>query len=175
MPEESSNNSRSYLWTGRPWILPGAAARTIFVLVVAVLVVWLETALNVGSATFLDLQIVFWTILLFSLVWLFSLAHLLLLRASYKYVLRNDSLEVRTGILSSRSFVIAPSGFSDLEVDRSVTGRILNVGDITIRSQSESDVLMVRVKDPLKAADRIRQVLSRPIVRIESGESTSSK
>jgi hypothetical protein len=77
--------------------------------------------------------------------------------------------------LSTRSFVIAPSGFSDLEVDRSVTGRILNVGNITVHSQSESDVLMVRVRDPLNVSKRTREVLSRPIVRIEADKSESNE
>jgi uncharacterized membrane protein YdbT with pleckstrin-like domain len=165
----------SIVWAGKPWILPGAVGRTIFVLVVAVLVVWLELALDVVSKTFLGLQVVFWTALLFFLVWLFSLVHLVLLRASNTYILRNDSLEVRTGILSTRSFIIAPSGFADLEVDKSVTGRILNVGNIIIRSQSESDVLMVRVREPQNSADRIREVLSRPIVRIDTDKSAPNE
>jgi uncharacterized membrane protein YdbT with pleckstrin-like domain len=138
-------------------------------------VVWLELALDVVSKTFLGLQVVFWTALLFFLVWLFSLVHLVLLRASNTYILRNDSLEVRTGILSTRSFIIAPSGFADLEVDKSVTGRILNVGNIIIRSQSESDVLMVRVREPQNSADRIREVLSRPIVRIDTDKSAPNE
>jgi hypothetical protein len=81
----------------------------------------------------------------------------------------------RRAFLSTRSFVIAPSGFSDLEVDRSVTGRILNVGNITVHSQSESDVLMVRVRDPLNVSKRTREVLSRPIVRIEADKSESNE
>jgi uncharacterized membrane protein YdbT with pleckstrin-like domain len=172
LSKESSDNS--IVWTGKPWILPGAVARTILVLVVGVLLVWLELAFGVSFDSFLGLAVVFWTILLFFLVWLLSLVHLVLLRASNDYVLRSDSLEVRTGILSTRSFVIDPSGFSDLEVDRSITGRILNVGDILVRSQSESDVLMVRVRDPLKAADRIREILSRPSVRVEADRPESS-
>jgi uncharacterized membrane protein YdbT with pleckstrin-like domain len=163
------------VWAGKPWILPGVVGRTVLVLVVAVFAVWLELTFDVAYVTFLGLQAVLWTGLLFFVVWLFSLAHLVLLRASNDYVLRSDSLEVRTGILSTRSFVIAPSGFSDLEVDRSVTGRILNVGDITVRSQSESDVLMVRVRDPMKAAEHIRQILSRPIVRIEADKLKSNE
>lgn len=141
--------------------------RTVFILVVAVLVVWLELALDAASVAFLGLQVALWTGILFFLVWSLSLVHLVLLRASNEYVLRNDSLEVRTGILTTKSFVIVPSGFSDLEVDRSVSGRIVDSGDIIIRSQSESDLLMVRVRDPLKAAERIRKIMARPIVRIE--------
>jgi membrane protein YdbS with pleckstrin-like domain len=173
LPKDSSGNS--LVWTGKPWILPGVVGRTIFVLVAAVLVVWLEVALDVASATFLGLEVVLWTGLLFFSVWLFSLMHLVLLHASNDYILRSDSLEVRTGILATRSFVIVPSGFSDLEVDIPVSGRILNLGDIIVHSQSESNVLMVRVRDPVKVAERIREIMERPIVRIEADKSTSNK
>ena len=167
---KTSENSRSPVWRGKPWILPSVVARTVFVLVVAVLVVWLEFVLGFASVTFLGFQVALWTGLLFFLVWLLSLVHLVLLRASNDYILRNDSLEVRTGILATKSFVIVPSGFSDLEVYRSVSGRILDLGDITIRSQSETDVLMVRVRGPVKVAEQIRKIMARPIVRVEGEE-----
>jgi hypothetical protein len=134
---------------------------------VAALVVWLELTFDAASVTFLGLQVVLWTALLLFLVWLFSLLNLVLLRASNDYILRNTGLEVKTGILTTKSFVIVPTGFSDLEVDRSVSGRILDYGDITIRSQSERDVKMVRVRDPMKAAEQIRKILGRPVFRIE--------
>ena len=73
--------------------------------------------------------------------------------------------------LATKSFVIVPSGFADLQVNRSVFARIVGMGDIIIRSQSESNALMVRVKDPLKVAEQIRKVMSRPIVRIEGHDS----
>lgn len=101
--------------------------------------------------------------------------HLVQLRASNAYVLRSDSLEVRAGILATKSFVIVPSGFSDLEVDRSISGRIVDSGDIIIHTQSENDVIMVRLREPLKVAERIRKIMARPIVRIEAQESAEEK
>jgi Bacterial PH domain len=102
---------------------------------------------------------------------------LVLLRASNTYVLRNDSLEIRSGILTSKSFVLSPSGFSDLEVIRSVSARIVNSGDIIIRTQSETDSVrrMVRVRNPLAVADQIREVMARPIVRIDRSDLTEEK
>jgi hypothetical protein len=97
--------------------------------------------------------------------WIVSLAHLLLLEVSNTYILRNDSLEVRVGVLSSKSFVIAPAGFSDLEVVRSISARIVNSGYIVIRTQGERDMRMERVRNALKVADQIREVMSKPIVR----------
>ena len=144
--------------------------RTVIALVVAVLIIWLELTF-IEQIPFLGLPMVFWALFFLFLLWLVSLVHLLLLRASNNYVLRNDSLEVRSGILATKSFVIVPSGFSDLEVDRSVSARIVGTGNIIIRSQSESDIVMVRVRAPLKVADQIRKVMSRPIVRIEGHDS----
>jgi membrane protein YdbS with pleckstrin-like domain len=170
---KKAEDSTSPLWTGRPWILPGVLARTVLILAVAILVFWAEITFNIAFSAILGLQIILWTALLFFLAWLVSLVHLLLLRASNHYVLKKDSLEIKNGILGTKSFVIVPSGFADLEVDRSLSGRILNMGNIIVRSQSETDSVMVRVRDPLTVAERVREVLSRPIVRIEPDESTT--
>jgi uncharacterized membrane protein YdbT with pleckstrin-like domain len=160
-------NSRSVLWTGKPWILPGLVARSILIVMAAVVVSWLELSLNVATVHLLSLPLALWTGLVIFLAWIASLAHLLSLRVSNTYTLRNDSLEVRVGVLSSKSFVIAPAGFSDLEVIRSISERIVNSGNIIIRTQGERDMRMERVRDSLKVADQIREVMSRPIVRIE--------
>lgn len=175
MPKGSAENSASPIWIGKPWVLPGVIARTIFIVIIAVAISWLELALGVGSVTFLNLQVILWTSLLFLLIWIFSVLHLVLLRASNAYALRSDSLEVRAGILSTKTFVVAPSGFSDLEVDRSISGRIVDSGDIIIRTQSENDVMMVRVREPLKVAERIRKIMARPIVRIETRDSAEEQ
>jgi hypothetical protein len=97
-----------------------------------------------------------------------------LLRASYFYILRHDGVEVKQGIATMKSFVLAPSGFSDLEVLQSVSARAINYGDIIIRTQSERAVTLWRVKDPLKVAEQIREVMGKPIVRIE-GQSHGEK
>ena len=91
---------------------------------------------------------------------------LLSIRASNAYVLRDDGLEIRTGILTSKSFVVAPAGFSDLEVTRSITGRILDTGSIVVRTQGDTDIIMRKIRNPLNVADRIRGVMARPSVRI---------
>jgi membrane protein YdbS with pleckstrin-like domain len=136
---EKPNDLTQPVWSGKPWILPSVVARTVVVLAVAVLVFWVEVVFNIAFSTILGLQVILWTAFLLFVAWLLSLVYLLLLRASNQYILRNDSLEIRNGIFATKSFVIVPSGFSDLEVDRSVSGRILNMGNIIIRSQSESD------------------------------------
>jgi len=177
MPKNSSETSGSVLWTGKPWILPNVVTRTIFIIVVAVVISWFELTYDirqrlVPSLQISNVQIVLWIDLVIFLVWLLSLAHLLLIRASNTYILRNDSLEIRSGILTSRSFVISPSGFSDLEVIRSISNRIVNSGDIIIRTQSEteSELRMQKVRNPMSVASQIRGVMARPIVRIEGKE-----
>jgi len=177
MSHNSSAHSNSVLWTGKPWILPGALTRSIFLAAIAVVVVWLEFFLEIADQTIAGVDLMLWTGLVFFVLWLLSLMHLVLLRASNTYILRNDSLEIMSGILTSRSFMISPSGFSDLEVVRSISARIINSGDIIIRTQSETDSekKMVRIRNPLKAADQIREVMARPIVRIDRSDSTEEK
>jgi uncharacterized membrane protein YdbT with pleckstrin-like domain len=158
------------LWMGKPWILPGVATRSILVIAVAITAFWLEFQFGIAAQPVLNTPIALWTSLVLFLSWALSLPRLLALRASNKYILRNDGLEIRKGILTSKSFVIAPSGFSDLEVTRSFSARIVNSGDITIRTQGETDIIMQKVKNPLKVADQIREVMARPTVRIERQE-----
>jgi uncharacterized membrane protein YdbT with pleckstrin-like domain len=179
--------SRSVLWVGKPWILPSVLVRSILIGVAGVVVVWLEFMFDVADKTLADIvsgvpivsgwSLLLWTGLVLLLVWVFSMVHLVLLRVSLTYVLHDDSLEIRSGILTSRAFVVSPSGFSELEVFRSVVGRIVESGDIVIETQSEKDnvVRMVRVKNPLKVADQIREVMSRPIVRIEGSQPREEK
>jgi uncharacterized membrane protein YdbT with pleckstrin-like domain len=139
----------------------------VLVIVVAPLVSWLEFYIKIATWTpFLNMSTLLWTMLAIFLVWLVSLTRLVALSASQIYILRDDSLEVRSGIISSKSFVIAPTGFSDLEVTRSLSSRILNTGDITVLTQGENEITMVRVNHPLIVADRIREVMAKPVVSL---------
>ena len=175
------NTKAHELWTGKPWILPNVVTRSILAAVAAVVISFLEFYFNVPKNTriadepILGVPLILWTVLTIFLVWVVSLMHLLVLRASNTYILRNDGLEVRTGILASKSFVVAPAGFSDLEVTRSVSGRIVNSGNIIVRTQGDSNVKMVKIRKPLKVADQIREVMARPTVRIEGQEPITEK
>jgi uncharacterized membrane protein YdbT with pleckstrin-like domain len=155
------------LWKGKPWVLPGAVGRTVLAIAVAIVISWLEFFFSWANILFLNVQMFLWTILVILLAWVASLIPLLAIRASSAYLLREDGLEIRTGILTSKSFVVAPAGFSDLEVTRSITDRILGTGNIVVRTQGDTDIVMKRVRNPLKVADRIRAVMARPTVRIE--------
>jgi uncharacterized membrane protein YdbT with pleckstrin-like domain len=172
MMEESKTQARA-VWTGKPWVLPSILTRTALTIAAAVAAFWFEFHFDLAYRDFLTMPIVAWTGLILSLVWLLSLPRLLALRASNTYILRNDGIEIRNGIITSKSFVISPAGFSDLEVTRSVAAKIVNSGDIIIRTQGENDVRMERVRNPLKVADKIRQVMARPTVRIEASKMVS--
>jgi uncharacterized membrane protein YdbT with pleckstrin-like domain len=162
------------LWKGRPWILPSLLGKSVLIIAIASVISWLELYFRIADRTpFLNVPTILWTALAVLLVWLVGVTRLLALRATHIYILRDDGLEVRLGIISSKSFVIAPAGFSDLEVTRSISSRILNTGDITVRTQGENDIKMVRVKNPLIVADRIRKVMARPVVRLEKQELTT--
>jgi uncharacterized membrane protein YdbT with pleckstrin-like domain len=169
MSQRVSVSSSPVLWKGKPWITPAVLARTTIVIVVAIVVILLESFFKLQEYEFMNAPLTLWTVFGFFLIWAFSLVHLLLLWASNTYVLRNDSLEIKTGILTSRSFVIAASGFADMEVTRSIVGRVLDFGDITIRTQDESaaDKVMHTIRNSMKVSDQIRVVMSKPLVRIE--------
>jgi hypothetical protein len=63
-----------------------------------------------------------------------------------------------------------------LEVVRGVIGRIIEYGDIIIRTQSERDSvrIMIKVKDPINVSQQIRYVMGRPIVRVEQPSATGT-
>jgi uncharacterized membrane protein YdbT with pleckstrin-like domain len=165
----SAGSSGSVAWSGKPWIVPALVARTILAILVASVLVWLEYFTGTATYTIIGLNMVVWTAFVFFIVWLIGIAGLLVQRATNTYILRTDSLEIRTGILTSRSSVVVASGFSDLDVIRGIVGRIVEYGDIIIRTQSEreSQRVMTKVRDPLKVADQIRYVMGRQIVRLE--------
>ena len=160
--------SSAILWTGRPWITPDAIARGIVTFVVGAIIIWLEVLDDAANTTIIGMPIWTWTIIAFVVIWLISLIPLIILRASHKYTLRSGSLEVKTGIASLQSFVLAPSGFSDLEIGQSIVGRIFNYGDIVIHTQSDRMAKMQKVKDPNKIASQIRDFMGKPVVRIDN-------
>jgi len=108
-----------------------------------------------------------WTFLLFGLIWLISVFELLIFRASNAYILRQDSLEVKRGILRLHSFVVTPSGFGDLLVYQSIGGRIFGYGDLTVNSQGERETRLKLVHNPSTVADSMRDIMGNPIVRVE--------
>ncbi len=92
---------------------------------------------------------------------------LLVFRASNKYILRQDGLEVKHGILRLHSFVVTPSGFGDLLVYESIGGRIFGYGDLTVNSQGERETRLRLVRHPYNVADTMRDIMGKPIVRVE--------
>jgi len=169
------SQSGAVVWKGRPWITPVAIARTILVVVLGVVVVWLEGLVSAASFIVIGVPIWVWTILAFLVVWLVSLVPLFVLRAAHQYTLRGSSLEVKTGIASLQSFVLSPSGFSDLEINHSVIGRIANYGDVIVHTQSDRTAKMQKVRDPNRVAGLIRDYMGRPIVRVEGQAPADSK
>lgn len=163
------------LWSGRPWVLPAVLSKSITVIAVTVLTFWLEFLFGVTYFSAPIMPIIAWTALALFTAWIASTVRPLLLRASNSYILKEDGLEVRVGIVTSKSFVISPAGFSDLEVVRSLSARIVNSGDIVIHTQGDSDIRMERVRSPLKVAAQIREVMARPFARTGKSEPVSEQ
>ena len=133
----------------------------------AVLVLWLEIAYGVAAAQLGGLEVFAWTLFAFAVVWLLSMVHLLVLWATNRYVLRQDGLEVRRGLIRLHSFVVTPSGFGDLEVYQSLGGRIFGYGTITVNSQGERETKLFLVRSPFTVTDAVRDIMGKPIVRVE--------
>ncbi len=155
------------VWVGKPWIVPAAILRTIAAIVVAIIFVWLEIYAGVAYDLLGGLALWLWTILVFAVIWLVSLLDLLIVWASNTYILRQDGLEIRRGIIRLNSFVVTPSGFGDLLVYQGIGGRIFNYGDITVNSQGERQTCLFLVRAPFSAADTIRDIMGKPVVRVE--------
>lgn len=88
----TSSNKRvvhgDVVWYGKPWIVPAAIIRTVTVVVVAILFLWLEIYSGVAFAGLVGLPVWAWTFLTSGVIWLLSLLELLIFRASNTYVLR---------------------------------------------------------------------------------------
>jgi hypothetical protein len=147
---------------------PSSIVRAVTVFVVAVFFLWLEIYASVAFSYLAGLAIFAWTILAFGVIWLLSMLEMLVFRASNTYVLRQDGLEIRHGIIRLHSFVVTPSGFGDLMVYQSIGGRIFGYGDLTVNSQGERETKLLLVRQPFKVADTIRDIIGKPIVRVES-------
>jgi uncharacterized membrane protein YdbT with pleckstrin-like domain len=155
------------VWAGKPWVVPAAIVRTVTVIVFAVLFLSLEFFSGGASAGLVGLPVWAWTLLVFILIWVVSMLELLVFRASHTYELRQDGLEVKHGILRLHSFVVTPQGFGDLLVYQSIGGRIFGYGELTVNSQGERETKLRLVRSPAKVAGMIRDVMGKPIVRVE--------
>ncbi len=155
------------VWAGKPWIAPAAIVRTVTVIVLLIIFLSLEFYSGGASLGMIGLPVWAWTILLFGLIWLITMLELLVFRASNNYILRQDGLEVKRGILRLNSFVVTPSGFGDLLVFQSIGGRIFGYGDLTVNSQGERETRLRLVRHPYNVADMMRDIMGKPIVRVE--------
>ena len=154
------------VWQEKPWVIPACIIRTVTVFVVAAIFFWLEIYFSVAFSILFGLPVFIWTILAFVVIWLLSLLGLLVFWASHTYVLRQDGIEICRGIIRLHSFVVTPMGFGDLLVYQSVGGRIFGYGDITVNSQGERQTKLVLVRSPFDAADTIRDIMGKSLVRV---------
>jgi uncharacterized membrane protein YdbT with pleckstrin-like domain len=157
----------SVVWAGKPWVIPAAIFRTVTVVLLAILFMFIEMTVGVALSLIAGLPVFLWTLFGIILVWIVSLFDLLIYWASHSYVLRQDGLEVRRGLIRLRSFVVTPSGFGDLMLYQSLGGRIFGYGDLTVNSQGERQTMLKLVRSPFTTADIIRDIMGKPIVRLE--------
>ena len=161
MSNGSPSSDPDVIWRGRPWVTPGLTALSAESVLLVVALSYVELAFNVSLSVFGA------TLLLVIMLWLAGVARLEFLARSTGYALRRSSLEVERGIVRRRLFTISAAGFSDLELSRGLVGRILNVGDIVIETDSHRDIALVKVRDPVRVSNMIRQMMTVPLVRVE--------
>jgi len=155
------------VWYGKPWVVPLAVVRTVSVVLLSIVFLFLEMFAGIALTVVSGLTVFLWTLFAFTLVWLFILLDLLLYWAARSYVLRQDGLEIKRGIIRLNSFVVTPSGFGDLSVYQSLGGRIFGYGELTLNSQGDRHSKLPLVRSPFTTADTIRDVMAKPIVRVE--------
>ncbi|MCW3994605.1 MAG: hypothetical protein NWE98_00440 [Candidatus Bathyarchaeota archaeon] len=155
------------IWVGKPWVTPIAIFRTLGIVIVAILFLLVENYFGIAIAYVVGMPLYLWTLLAFAIIWLVAMIGLLIFWASNSYVLRQDGLEIRRGIVRLHSFVVTPAGFGDLMVDQSLGGRIFGYGDLTVNSQGERETRLRLVRSPFNRADIIRDIMGKPIVRFE--------
>ncbi len=160
-----SNPNDEVLWRGKPWITIQAVLVSVIMVVIGALAIWLEFLAGYAYTPLLGMALLVWTIVVLAVAWLVLILRYILERATQTYILRKIGLEVEMGLLSKRNIVLSTSGFSDMQVNRSIVGRLFNVGDISIRSEGQNDIRLKKVRNPKKIADMIRDVMSRPLVR----------
>jgi uncharacterized membrane protein YdbT with pleckstrin-like domain len=153
-------------WQGHPWMTPSLVWLSIEAIALAVVLAWGELLGHLAFRHIGSVPVLYATLAIIFLIWLVGSMRLAIIRATHKYTLRGSSLEIQQGLLSKRIFTVSAAGFSDLEVIKSITGRILNMGNIMVETDSHRDLRLINIRDPVKVAALIRQVMTVPTVRI---------
>jgi uncharacterized membrane protein YdbT with pleckstrin-like domain len=163
------------VWQGHPWITPALAGLTIEAVAFAAVLSWVEFASGTALKGLGSVPLLAVTYALVFLLWLGGAFRLALVRASSHYILRGSSLEIQRGILSRRIFTASAAGFSDLQVVKTIWGRILNTGTVVIETDSDRDLRLEMVHDPVGVSMKIRRVMTVPVVRVSSEEAVAVK
>jgi uncharacterized membrane protein YdbT with pleckstrin-like domain len=168
MQSQQPQQDSEYVWHARPWITPPVLTSTVTLAVLAAIVIVAEIYYEVAYMYFFGLPIYQWTLFGLLAAWLSSMVDQLIFWATNKYELSRQDLEVTKGIIDSESFIVAPDGFGDLAVKRSLGGRIFGYADLTVNTQGNKKIRMYNVRNPAQAAEIILGVLGKPVVRVEN-------
>jgi hypothetical protein len=170
------------VWLGRPsvsvlYLLYGIIALVIIVVLVGA-ELWLGGRLAVGRLLFprsvafggrvVPYPVEVATVTIVIVAYLIKVLQLAILRASHKYVLREDGLYVDKGIFNLQNTFIAPMAFSDARLYLPVTLRILHRGNIIVDSNDNRHFELFLIKNPIEVQNLIRRTLGHPVVRVES-------
>ncbi len=160
------------IWSGRPWIGPALIVRTAGAVVGGFLMLAVLSALGITGFPLLMVPLYVWVVGFIAVAWLASVVGLVVMRASFRYILRQSSMEVDQGIARKRFLVVSPSAFSELELDQGIVGRLLNYGSLEVRSQGGQQLNLMLIRDPKGVSAKIRGAMTIPTVRIARDEQT---
>jgi uncharacterized membrane protein YdbT with pleckstrin-like domain len=162
----AGRSSSAVVWEGHPWVVPRLAGFTLVLLVIGVLLTWFEFRVGDALTHFFSIPLIGLTYGIIGVLWLIGALDLAILRASRKYTLRQSSMDIARGILSRKTFTLSAAGFSDLEVVQGIEGRLLDMGDIVMETDSRRDLRLKMIHDPMNVAAKIRSVMATPMVRL---------
>jgi hypothetical protein len=186
----SSNKSKQPLiggkskqvWFGRPsvsvfYLLYGIVALVIVGILVG-LELWAGSRFAAGRAllpkyvsfggTTIEYPVELVTVLIVVAAYLIKVIQLAILRASHKYILREDGLYVDKGIFNLQNTFIAPMAFSDARLNLPIGLRLVRRGNIIVDANDNRHFQLLLIKDAVVVQDLIRRTLGHPVVRIES-------
>ena len=170
------------VWFGRPsvsvfYLVYGIVALVIGGILVG-LELWAGSRFAAGGAllpkyvtlggTTIEYPVELVTVLIVVVAYLIKAIQLVILRASHKYILREDGLYVDKGIFNLQNTFIAPMAFSDARLNLPVGLRLVRRGNIIVDANDNRHFQLLLIKDPMMVQDLIRRTLGHPVVRIDS-------
>ena len=156
-------------WEGGQWVLPGQVWLTTEVLLVGTAAAYVEsTSLRSVSTALLEI-----TFIVLLSAWFIGFVRLEYMSWSNHYAIIGSTLEVYQGIIDKAVISVSAGELSGLEVTFGPLGRVLDLGDISLKTQGKGSLELTRVRSPALVSEVIRHAMTPSLVRVEAQASAS--